>query len=165
MRKILCTTCTTKHMYHNAPHMYHMNHNTCMCTTKHLYVPGKILCTTCTTKDHHAPPKNKIYLVGLPSTLSERPCQCDRNHLKQLILRISCEIRKNPQMWAWWSSIGLSKNERPINYRKTCLWVVFMAWFFFLQKPWKNIEIFDYKLWATSEVKWPKFGPGSSHEK
>ena len=37
--------------------------------------------------------KNRVYLVGLPSTLSERPRQCDRSEVKQLILRISHEIQ------------------------------------------------------------------------
>ena len=132
-------------------HMYHMDNNTYMFTTKHHHVPGKIyvphapvnptctsmhhhaphthICTTsttidisvqqkilctrkncmyhmhhktppCTTKHHHVPPntnKNKIYLVGLPSTLYERPCQCDRFQVKQLILRIS----QNPHEIHW----------------------------------------------------------------
>ena len=55
--------------------MYHMHHNA-----------------------PHAPPNITmhhiyIYLVGLPSTLYEIPCQCDRFDVKQLILRISHEIR------------------------------------------------------------------------
>ena len=104
-RKILCTTCTSKHhMHHHAPH----THICTTWTTIGICVPQKILCTRkssmyhmhhktppCTTyitKHHHAPPnitKNKINLVGLPSTISERPCQCDRSEVKQLILRIS----------------------------------------------------------------------------
>ena len=95
--------CTTKH-YH-APH----THICTTCTTIDISVQQKILCTRkncmyhmhhktppCTTKHHHVPPnttKNKMYPVGLPSTLYERPCQCDRFEVKQLILRISHEIR------------------------------------------------------------------------
>ena len=103
-----CTTCTTKH-YH-APHI----HICTTCTTIDIFVQQKILCTRkncmyhmhhktppCTTK-HHVPPnttKNKIYLVDLPSTLYERPCQCDRFDVKQLVLWISheiCQISWNP---------------------------------------------------------------------
>ena len=66
--------------------MYHMHHKAPPCTTKHHVPPN--------TMYHQTPPKkNKIYLVGLPSTLYEKPCQCDRFDVKQLILRISCEIR------------------------------------------------------------------------
>ena len=54
-------------MHHNAPHAPHAPPNI---TMHHIY----------------------IYLVGLPSTLYEIPCQCDRFDVKQLILRISCEI-------------------------------------------------------------------------
>ena len=144
--KILYTTCTTmNHMHYNAlpnttmhhihthvPHgpeytclpqnttmyqenfMYHMHHHVphthiyTTLTTIDVSVQQKILCTRkncmyhmhhktppCTTKHHHVPPnttKNKIYLVGLPSTLYERPCQCDRFEVKQLILMISHEI-------------------------------------------------------------------------
>ena len=87
------TTWTIKH--HNAPHTH-------ICTTFitiDISVPPNTImyyekfyatCTQCTTNItmHHI----YIYLVGLPSTLYEIPCQCDRFDVKQLILRISCEI-------------------------------------------------------------------------
>ena len=81
------TTWTIKH--HNAPHTH-------ICTTfitidisvpPKNYILWKILCNTCTTMYHIY-----IYLVGLPSTLYEIPCQCDRFDVKQLILRISHQI-------------------------------------------------------------------------
>ena len=94
---------TIYHMDHQTPqcttytHMYHIYHNRYIYTTKHNYVLWKILCTTCTTMHHmHRPNITMhhiyIYLVGLPSTLYEIPCQCDRFDVKHLILRISHEI-------------------------------------------------------------------------
>ena len=54
--------------------------------------PGQYVCIhalfthTCTTKYHQIPPKYKIYLVGLPSVLYERPGQNETSVLNQLIL-------------------------------------------------------------------------------
>ena len=79
-----CTKCTTKH--HHAPH----THIYTTWTTIHLCVPpNSNMYQEKLYVPHgpHAPPKNKIYLVGLPSTLYERPCQCETSELKQLILR------------------------------------------------------------------------------
>ena len=110
-------TCITKHMckfMHNV-HI-HASH-THLCTTKHIwiYAPCTHTCTThtphappntcvnlcnmyihalqthtCTTKHvhHQIPPKMRIYLVGLPSVLYERPDPNEISVLNQLFVVI-----------------------------------------------------------------------------
>ena len=66
----------------------HFSYKKCHFSWKQTNWTRSICVYTCTiyTYHHHIPPKYKIYLVGLPSVLYERPGQNERSVLNQLFL-------------------------------------------------------------------------------